>query len=270
MPVFPPSPAAPNTRTEDGPAYPVRAMVKKAPKYQKIKQYILQGIAARNFTAGVPSENQLAEKFSVSRMTARRALDDLEREGSVERIPGKGTFVRRSGHYTQGFFRVRPFRKWAEDLGAVLRTEVIEARVVDPPPDVADLLEYRDQTIRLRILNHLNEIPVRYAVRYLRADQCADILWENLAENSIHDMLINKYGLSLTRISQSMTAVGLPAALADLFGEAPGYPVFYFRRIAYSYDVPVTYVEYFMRGDMAFKDTFTPTLDVSDFRTASS
>jgi GntR family transcriptional regulator len=241
-------------------------MTKKAPKYQKIKHYILQGIASRNFTDGVPSENQLAEKFSVSRMTARRALDDLEREGSVERIPGKGTFVRSSGHYTQGFFRVRPFRKWAEDLGAVLRTEVPESRIIDPPEDVAQTLQYRGQMIRLRILNYLNDVPVRYAVWHLRADHCADILWENLAENSIHDILISKYRLPLTRISQSMTAVGLPEDLAGLFREDPGYPVFYFQRIAYSSETPVTYVEYFMRGDMAFKDTFTPMLELADFK----
>jgi GntR family transcriptional regulator len=239
---------------------------KKAPKYQKIKHYILQGIATRNFTDGVPSENQLAEKFSVSRMTARRALNDLEREGSVERIPGKGTFIRRSGHYTQGFFRVRPFRKWAEDLGADLRTEVLESQIVDPPEEIAQMLDYGGQMIRLRILNHLNEVPVRYAVRYLRADQCAGILWENLAETSIHDILINKYRLPLTRISQSMTAVGLPESLAGLFREKPGYPVFHFQRTAYSCETPVTYVEYFMRGDMAFKDTFTPMLEVSDYK----
>ena len=241
-------------------------MTKKAPKYKKIKHYILKGIAAQSFTDGVPSENQLAEKFSVSRMTARRALDDLEREGSVERIPGKGTFVRRSGHYTQGFFRVRPFRKWAEDLGAALRTEVLESRIVDPPEDIVEVLEYRDQMIRLRILNYLNDVPVRYAVRYLRADQCAGILWENLAEDSIHDILINKYRLPLTRISQNMTAVGLPEELAGVFGEDPGYPVFYFQRTAYSCETPVTYVEYFMRGDMAFKDTFTPMLEIADFK----
>jgi GntR family transcriptional regulator len=239
---------------------------KKAPKYQKIKEYVLQGIASRNFTDGVPSENQLADKFSVSRMTARRALADLEREGSVERIPGKGTFVRRSGHYTQGFFRVRPFRKWAEDLGAELRTEVLASQIVDPPEKIAEILDYQGQMIRLRILNYLNDVPVRYAVRYLRADQCADILWENLAENSIHDILINKYRLPLTRIRQSMTAVGLPEDLAGLFREAPGFPVFHFQRTAYSCDTAVTYVEYYMRGDMAFKDTFTPTLEPADFR----
>jgi len=41
----------------------------------------------------VPSENQLAELFDVSRMTARRALNELTQAGVLERIQGAGTFV---------------------------------------------------------------------------------------------------------------------------------------------------------------------------------
>lgn len=240
-------------------------MARTAPKYQTIKAYLVEAIRSRGFTDVVPSENQLAEKFGVSRMTARRALDELVREGSVQRIPGKGTFVSRTEHYTSGFFRVRPFRKWAEDLQVKLTTRVLEAAVVDPPATVAAELNLTGTAIRLRLINFFDGKPVRYEVRYLRADQCAGILWEDLEHRSIHEILINAYHLPLTRITQSMTAIAIPEDLAELFRVAPGTPVFHFRRLVFSFDQPVTYVEYFMRGDMAFKDTFTPNLDRSDF-----
>jgi GntR family transcriptional regulator len=241
------------------------AMAKKAAKYERIKDYLTQGIISQNFTDMVPSENQLAEIFGVSRMTARRALDDLEREGSVKRIPGKGTFVRNSRHYTRGFFRVRPFHKWADDLNADLSTKVLKSSIIDPPEAVRKKLLYDDQVILLHILNYFDDRPVRLAIQYLRADKCAGILWENLEDRSIHDILINTYRLPLNKISQSMTAIGLPAKYAALFGEPEGYPIFYFKRLIYSYESPVTYVEYYMRGDMAFKDTFTPEFEKSDF-----
>ena len=83
-------------------------MKKKYPKYEKIKDYVIKGIKARNFTDVVPSENQLAETFGVSRMTARKAVDAIEREGFVERVPGKGTFVKKKQHsvgcYELSFF----------------------------------------------------------------------------------------------------------------------------------------------------------------------
>lgn len=242
-------------------------MTPKASKYETIKQFLIHGISSRTFTDAVPSENQLAERFGVSRMTARRALDELERDGSVERFPGKGTFVRKTPHYTRGFFRVRPFRRWAEDIDVTLTTQVLEARLVDPPRDIAEKLQTKGQVVLLRILNSFNGKPVRYAVRYLVADPCAGILWENLEQESIHDILINKYRLPLTKMSQSMTAIGLSVKLARIFHTEPGYPVFYFQRLSFSFDSPITFVEYYMRGEMAFEDTFTPQLDLADFST---
>jgi GntR family transcriptional regulator len=239
-------------------------MTKNAPKYERIKNYLIQGIASRSFTDLVPSENQLAEKFGVSRMTARRALVDLEHDGSVERIPGKGTFIRKAKHYTRGFFRVRPFKKWAEDLNVTLSTRVLTSQITDPPPEIAQTLRYDGEVIHLRIMNYFDDLAVRFAVRYLRADQCAGILWEDLENHSVQDLLTNKYQLPLTRISQSMTAIGLSAATARLFGETEGYPAFYVQRLAYSYESPLTYVEYYMRGEMAFEDNFTPELDHLD------
>ena len=240
-------------------------MKKKYPKYEKIKDYVIKGIKARNFTDAVPSENQLAEAFGVSRMTARKAIDAIEREGFVERVPGKGTFVKKKQHYTTGFFRVRPFQKWADDLNVVLTTEVQEAQLVDPPVDVTKQLEASDQLIRIRRLWYFDQKPVRYEIRYLRPDICAGILWEDLKNESIHSILMNKYKLQLTRISQSMQAIVLTEETAPIFDVRPGYPVFHIKRTIYSFDDPVTYVEYFMRGEMAFRDTFSPQFDPSDF-----
>ena len=242
-----------------------RVMKNRYPKYEKIRDYVLKGIKSRDFTDVVPSENQLAEKFGVSRMTARKAIDAIAREGFVERTPGKGTFVKKNQHYTTGFFRVRPFQKWADDLNVVLTTEVLEAQVIDPPALISKQFKTRDQLILIRRLWHFDEKPVRYEIRYLRPDICAGILWEDLKNESIHSILITKYKLPLTKISQSMEAIVLSEETAPLFSVKPGYPAFYFKRMTYSFDDPVTYVEYYMRGEMAFRDTFSPRFDPTDF-----
>jgi GntR family transcriptional regulator len=240
-------------------------MKKKVPKYERIRDYVIHGIKSRGFTDAVPSENQLAEKFGVSRMTARKAVDAVARDGFVERSPGRGTFVKKKQHYTTGFFRVRPFQKWADDLNVALTTEVLEARVVDPPLHVSKKLKSGGQLILIRRLWYFDKKPVRYEIRYLRPDICAGILWEDLRNESIHSILINKYKLPLTRISQSMVAIVLSEDTAPLFNVKPGYPAFHIKRMTYSFDDPVTYVEYTMRGEMAFRDTFSPQFDPSDF-----
>jgi GntR family histidine utilization transcriptional repressor len=65
------------------------------PRYQQLKDFIIEQISSGELQPldRVPSENELAESKSVSRMTANRALRELNDEGYVERIAGRGTFV---------------------------------------------------------------------------------------------------------------------------------------------------------------------------------
>ena len=65
------------------------------PRYQQLKDFIIEQIASGELQPSdrVPSENELVEAKSVSRMTANRALRELNDEGYVERVAGRGTFV---------------------------------------------------------------------------------------------------------------------------------------------------------------------------------
>lgn len=64
-------------------------------KHTQLRSQLLGEIAIGRFRPGdaLPSENQLAEMMKVSRTTVRQTLSDLEREGHVRRVQGKGTFV---------------------------------------------------------------------------------------------------------------------------------------------------------------------------------
>jgi len=65
------------------------------PRYQQLKDTILARIGSGELAPGdrVPSENELVEHAGVSRMTANRALRELNDEGVIERIAGRGSFV---------------------------------------------------------------------------------------------------------------------------------------------------------------------------------
>lgn len=68
---------------------------KMAAKYPELKNYILEQISQGNFKKGVmlPSEKEFTELFKVSRMTVRRAFDDLIQDGVLIRKAGSGVFV---------------------------------------------------------------------------------------------------------------------------------------------------------------------------------
>jgi DNA-binding transcriptional regulator YhcF (GntR family) len=65
------------------------------PRYQQLKELIIERISSGELQPRdrVPSENELVDATGVSRMTANRALRELNDEGVVERVAGKGTFV---------------------------------------------------------------------------------------------------------------------------------------------------------------------------------
>jgi DNA-binding LacI/PurR family transcriptional regulator len=74
--------------SDDGAAPPT-------PKHTQFRQHIAAQITSGNLTGGqfLPSEPSLAKQFLISRGTVRQALAELQSDGLVERIPGKGTLV---------------------------------------------------------------------------------------------------------------------------------------------------------------------------------
>lgn len=65
------------------------------PMYEKIYEAIRERIVSGQYKTGerVPSEKELCDEFSVSRITSKRALEMLTNEGYIIRQPGRGSFV---------------------------------------------------------------------------------------------------------------------------------------------------------------------------------
>jgi len=65
------------------------------PIYYQIKERIKGWIINKEYNTGakIPSENELAEMFNVSRLTVRQAISQLTQEGFLNRKRGEGTFV---------------------------------------------------------------------------------------------------------------------------------------------------------------------------------
>jgi GntR family transcriptional regulator of arabinose operon len=68
---------------------------KQLPKYQQLKQEILSWLHTGRLKPNdqMPSENEIAEQFLMSRQTVRQTFGELEKEGWLYRMQGKGTFV---------------------------------------------------------------------------------------------------------------------------------------------------------------------------------
>ena len=199
----------------------------------------------------------LSQRFQVSRTTTRKVLSELEAEGLIERIQGKGSFVKKQD-LSSGYLKIQPSRLHAKRLKAKYSCRVMETTMLKTPPSkIAKILNYNEQTLFVRRLHFFDQTPVRYESRYLRGDICGGLFWEDLEKQSIHELLINKYELPLNSVKQSLTAVHMPKEVAEIFGEPQGYPAFHMKRVTHTLNHPVTVVEYFIRGELAFEDTYS-------------
>jgi len=228
-------------------------------KYQRIKEQLLSEITTGAYPEGgpFPSENEVATRFAVSRMTARHALSELERAGYLQRTAGKGNIVQRRT-FSQGFLTVKPFNTYAKEVGAQPTTRLLCAEVVPLSAEGQQKLGVKTAVFvhRLRALDGEAVIEEK---RYLRHDRCAAILKEDLVNESIHDLLIRKLKLPLTKVWQRLQVVTLTPEQADRFACPAGVPAFLLERVTYTHEQPVTWVTYLMRGDKySFENVFYP------------
>jgi GntR family transcriptional regulator len=109
-------------------------------KYVRVRDY-LRSLVTHELDVGdaIPSERLLCERFGVSRMTVRQAVDALVVEGLLEREQGRGTFVAPAKVDLE--VRLSSFGEEMARRGMVPSSRVIAAEVVPATPDVADALD---------------------------------------------------------------------------------------------------------------------------------
>ena len=227
------------------------------PKYLQIKENLRRLMIDGSIDHRVPSENELARRYHVSRMTARKALNELLRDGLVERVSGKGTFVRKQ-QITQAYFHIHAFSESAQRLGVRARSKVVQSQFDDLPASLMGKIPGQ-QAVCIRRIHFLDDQPVCFEIRYLRKDWCASLLDENLEINSVHTLIVDTLSLPITRVWQRLEAVNMPEAVATALNTTIDAPAFCMQQLIYSAEEPVSYVDYFLRSDVyAFEDSFEP------------
>lgn len=231
-------------------------------KYPIIKSTVKARLQNAQYRAGqpLPSESSLAEEFQVSRMTARRAMDELEREGYIYRVQGSGSFPT-GKRFRQGVYRIRSLEEMAGQ-DAVPFTRVLRAGLTTAAPEgiVQALgLEPGAAVVEIVRLRGVNDEPLLLERRYLRADRAEGLLRFDLTGESLHDLIVSRLQLEIVRVEQTLEAVSLEADEARLLELPSGTACFLMRRVSFDVIGRLSLARYFVRGDRgAFVSAFEP------------
>lgn len=165
-------------------------------KHEEIENFIFERIMSGHYKSDerVLSENQLAEKFSVSRMTARKALDALVTKGYLYKIKGKGTFVKdRENRDAIYLDEMIGFTKRVKRTGKTPRTDVKLFEIINPNADIANKLDItRDNKVyHIERVRYIDNEPVILEVTYMPVSISPDLTLEHV-QKSKYDYLREK------------------------------------------------------------------------------
>lgn len=231
------------------------------PFYYQLKQILLADLRARDLAPGtrLPGDNELCSSYDVSRTVVRQALAELETEGVIERVKGRGTFVapRRTAARL-----VQSLTGLFEDVaarGAHLRSEVRRQEVVPADGQIADQLQLSPgaPVVMIERLRFVDEEPWVLATTYLPYDLAPGLVHDDLRDQSLYALLETSYGVRLTHGRRGVEAGVASDELAAALGVAPGAPVLVLRSLSFADDRPV---EVFVAYHRADRSRFEVTL----------
>ncbi len=131
----------------------------KQPLYERIERELRRRLERLEDGARFASEPRLAQEFGVSRMTVRAALGVLERDGLLERVPGRGSFARKSPT-TRRVAQLVSFHDQALAAGKVPSSRTIRAVRRPPTADEARSLDGPPTVVALDRVRYLDGVPV--------------------------------------------------------------------------------------------------------------
>lgn len=161
-------------------------------KYQAIKNFLIDQIDRGDLAPGakVASENQLAAQFSVSRMTARKALEGLAETGLLYRTQGLGTFVSDSRPMSS-MLTIRNIAEEITERGHQFRTEIVALNCVVANQEQANLLGLKPSThvFHSILVFFENDLAIQLEERYVNPNLAPDYLTQNYLATTPYEYL---------------------------------------------------------------------------------
>ncbi len=183
----------------------------------------------------VPSENELSERYGLSRMTARKAITLLTDEGLVRREKGKGTFVS-SPRVDGGIFLIPDFHEEMRRQGLSTRSTILSVKAVAAGGVPAGRLGI-DEGGKVILLERLLEgdgEPLVFERKYILPDRSHPLLEAEIGHGSIDELFADVPEMAPVRAELNLSVTVLTAREARLLDSRKGAPAFRMEQLVYA------------------------------------
>lgn len=208
------------------------------PAYVQLAQILRQRIAGNVYTSGsrLPSESAIAKNFGISAMTARQAIGILHEEGLIDRIQGRGTFVRQL-QFTSSSFGLDTLRQVFMKKDR-LESSIIDASVRPASGDLTDILQLEtgSNVIVVERLILLSKTPIIFHTGYARADAKSPFVETMLDTDVLTGLLLESNVSSFKKARLQLLPASLNQREAGLLQLEKGKNVFKLTHTYFSFD----------------------------------
>lgn len=218
----------------------------RTPLYYQIYVLIRDKILSGNYPNGslIPTEKQLEQTFNVSRITVKRALDELAKEGLVSRQRGRGTMVTFSAPVSSSLGNMDGLLEDMLNIVQETKVHILEFDYVTAAPHVTDALQLPPDAIVQHAVRtrRKDDTPFSYVITYVPKDIGRSFKKSDLKHHPILAM-IEKAGVNIARARQTVTATLADGTTGPALDIGIGSPLLKVSRIVYDdNDRPVEYI----------------------------
>jgi GntR family transcriptional regulator len=231
-------------------------LLEKVPKYYALKNYILEMIDREEYAIdqAIPSERALIDQFGISRITVRKAIDELANEGYLYRLQGKGTYVK-GDKVKQDLFNITSCTQDIINHGMTPSRKVLTSRVGACRADTARILQIGSaaQVFTLERVYYANFEPLNCTLTILPYNYFPGIEKLDFAKESLYEVLETKYGVRISKATRSLEARLALEDMAQKLDLHAGAPLLLFEAVTYGVvngkEVPIEVFESHYRTD---------------------
>jgi|SRR5690606_17384238 len=223
------------------------------PLYVRIRHALREAILGGLLTPGarVPSESELCERFGVSRITVRQALAELQREGLIFTIHGKGSYVAKPKAF-QNVAALRGFAEQMSEMGYEVHNQLMGVQDKQADARVAERLGLNegDDITEIRRVRLLNREPVSLELTWVPRALGRRLAQADLVTRDIFLILENDCDVPLGHADLAIDAVQADAVTAHALRVTLGAPLLRIERLTHdATGRPVDYEFLYFRGD---------------------
>jgi GntR family transcriptional regulator len=210
------------------------------PYYFQLKRLVADEIQSGRWEPGtrLPSEAELCDRFTVSRTTVRQALGELEREGTLRKEKGRGTFVAELGASSWLLQSSHGFHEDATREGKVVTSRVLRCELEVLPEWAADalLMPAGSHGVTLERVRFVDGQLAMYVVNHLAPRLADTVLAADLEHASLYRTLSEREGLAVAGGRRVVEAATAADELARLLGVEPGAPLLFVESVSWDED----------------------------------